>query len=139
MSIHNASVSVAKHQLISFTRQTLHTAKQQALTFTILPEDQAVLRDPDFAQVSEIQQSPNGLTGFSHMCNSDFAQTVEPGMRTVWVGGGQPGAGASGVALSFEVRGQSTTVDECAAMRGGGKRAAGEWGAGNADAHLWSP
>ena len=60
-------------------------------------------------------------------------------MRTVWVGGGQPGTGAPGVAMTFEVRGAATTVDACAKVSGGAGRAPKEWKAGSADAHLWAP
>jgi hypothetical protein len=135
LSVHNATVPTAKHSLVSFARvsftdDTPHTLysspanedddaeegeEGRQISFTILPEDHAVLRDPD------------------------FAQTVEPGLRTVWVGGGQPGTGAPGVSLTFTTEGSAMTVDECANMAGGTGRAATEWSAGNADAHLWSP
>ena len=77
-------------------------------------EDHAILREPD------------------------FAQTIEPGLRTVWVGGGQPGTGAAGVSQTFEVAGKAMTVDECVASGGVG-RAGREWRRGNDDAHLWAP
>jgi hypothetical protein len=69
----------------------------------------------------------------------DFSLTVEPGARTVWVGGGQPDTGAPGVEMTFDVVGTATAVDECAAQAGGVGRAAQEWTRGNPDAHLWSP
>jgi hypothetical protein len=49
---HNASVPTPKHQLVSFSRLTL-MGGQTPVSFTILPEDHAVLRDPDFAQTVE--------------------------------------------------------------------------------------
>ena len=115
----NASVLTPKHSLVSFTRHVFAPgdgdANHTVVKFKLLPEDHAVLRE------------------------GDFALTVEPGSRAVWVGGGQPGTGAAGVALTFKVEGAATTVDACALQKGGVKRAAEEWQSGNADAHLWSP
>lgn len=112
LSIHNSSVTVPRHQLVSFQRPKFSKddPSSRLLTFSILPEDQAILRNPD------------------------FDQTVEPGLRSVWVGGGQPGTGAAGVALSFEVQGRAKSVQACPSGR-----AAQEWGSRNPDAHLWAP
>lgn len=117
VAIHNSTVPTARHQLVTFSRVTLTTSRrQQTLAFRLLPEDHSVLRDPD------------------------FAQTIEPGLRTVWVGGGQPGTAAAGVALTFEVSGSSAmTVDECAVQPGGTGRAVSMLVPGDPDAHLWSP
>jgi beta-glucosidase len=116
VALMNASVPTPLRSLVSFTRHVFSTGPRQTVVkFRMLPEDHAVLR------------------------KGDFVPTVEPGMRTVWVGGGQPGTGAAGVALIFYVRGAATTVATCAAQKGGAKRAAGEWQSGNPDAHLWSP
>jgi beta-glucosidase len=117
VTIHNSTVTAAKHQLVTFSRVTLTASMQtKALAFRLLPEDHAVLREPD------------------------FAQTIEPGLRTVWIGGGQPGTAAPGVTLTFTVvDGASKTVDECAAQPGGTGRAVHEFVAGDTDAHLWSP
>lgn len=117
VTIHNSTVTTAKHQLVTFSRVSLTASMQtKILAFRLLPEDHAVLRDPD------------------------FAQTIEPGLRTVWIGGGQPGTGAAGVALTFSVAGSSSiTVDECEAQPGGTGRAVRELAVGDIDAHLWSP
>lgn len=117
VTLANASVPTARRSLVSFTRHVFGVGddKKTVVKFRLLPEDHAVLRA------------------------GDFALTVEPGMRTVWVGGGQPGTGAPGVALTFDVQGAASTVDACAALKGGVKRAADEWQSGNSDAHLWSP
>ena len=117
VAIHNSTVPTPKHQLVTFSRVTLNASMHtENLAFRLLPEDHAVLRDPD------------------------FAETVEPGLRTVWIGGGQPGTAAAGVALTFRVAGSSAmTVDECAVQPGGTSRAVHMLVAGDADAHLWSP
>ena len=123
VTIHNATEPTPKHQLVSFQRRAFGSNSEahargssgtQLVTFVLLPEDHAVMRGQDYQQI------------------------VQPGNRTVWVGGGQPDTGAPGVTFTFEVRGAQRTVDECAAS-GGARRAAQEWSAGNPDSHLWSP
>ena len=103
LSIHNATVPTPKHPLVFFQRRVFGSnadvrargsPRTQLVSFVLLPEDHAVMR------------------------GQDYQQTVQPGNRTVWVGGGQPDMGAPGVKFTFEVTGVQRTVDECAASGG---------------------
>lgn len=91
---HNASVRTPKHQLVSFSRLTFNLAaadarateagggaeaqhqqqNTQKLSFTILPEDHAVLRNPDFAQTVEPgeQQSRKNINRHLFRCRLVF-------------------------------------------------------------------
>jgi hypothetical protein len=86
----SASVPVAIRQLVNFHRASVETGSQEKVSFVLSPEDNAVMRDPDFKLV------------------------VEPGRRTVWIGGSSlKAATPGGVEVVFEVVGETTLLSHC--------------------------
>jgi len=111
----NSSVPVPARQLSSFARVRVAAGEARDVTFTIVPEDHAVMRGGD--------------------AGADFAPVLEPGVRHVWVGGCSSAA-LPGVATAFRVdrpAGQ-TLLHSCA--RG---RAMQWWNSSTNDAARWSP
>ena len=77
-----ATVPVPLRQLVGFQRVHLAAGEAQEVSFTVTPRQMSVVLE-------------------------DGRRAVEPGRFTLFVGGGQPGTGASGVSASFEVVGDS--------------------------------
>jgi len=115
MTIHNASVPVPIKQLVSFARIHLSPGQERTVTFTVAPEDNAVMRDPDFVQI------------------------VESGRRQLWIGGSSDARVSPGVTASFEISNgsgnASVVLSKCARK---GRRALYS-AVGVADAASWSP
>ena len=110
----NASVPVASRQLSSFARVHLAAGEARDVTFTIVPEDHAVMRA--------------GHGG-------DFALVLEPGARGVWVGGASDPATLPGAHATFSVVSAMAPLASCARGR------AKQWwdGSGTDDAARWAP
>jgi len=89
MSTFNASVPVPTRQLLDFVRFPLLPGDTHAVLFVITPEQMNVMRDGDFEKV------------------------IEPGARSFFIGGGQPGTGAPGVEGKFFVVGEPTALSLC--------------------------
>ncbi|MCJ7551551.1 MAG: glycoside hydrolase family 3 C-terminal domain-containing protein, partial [Anaerolineae bacterium] len=75
-----ASVPVPVRQLVGFDRIHLAPGETQQVTFTVAPKQMSLFLD-------------------------DGRRVVEPGAFELFVGGGQPGTGAAGVACEFVVAG----------------------------------
>jgi len=73
-----ASVPVPVHHLVGFRRIHLAPGEAQELAFTIEPKQMSVILD-------------------------DGRRVIEPGLFELFVGGGQPGTGAPGVAATVNV------------------------------------
>jgi beta-glucosidase len=92
LSIDNstATVPVALRQLVHFKRANIAVGSQQKLSFVLSPEDNSVMRDPDFERV------------------------VEAGKRSVWIGGSSSEeATPGGVRVTYEVVGETTALSKC--------------------------
>lgn len=90
VTVHNATVRVPIRQLVAFARVRVPAGGAVEVPLTFAPERHAVLRNPDLVTV------------------------IEPGPRTIWVGGASDPAAAPGVAGSFAVVGAATPLSSCA-------------------------
>ena len=85
----NTSVPMPLLQLWNFTRiYNIDAGSSQLVKLSLSPRSMAIFRDGDFEQI------------------------IEPGVRNVWVGGGQPGESA-GLAGTFTVTGNPTPLSLC--------------------------
>eukprot|EP00040_Diaphanoeca_grandis_P005867 m.34837 g.34837 ORF g.34837 m.34837 type:complete len:844 (-) comp17046_c0_seq1:250-2781(-) len=89
VNIANASVPTAIRQLVSFQRVFIKAGATSTVTFVLTPSDNAVMRDGDFVQV------------------------VEPGLRTLWIGASSDPAISPGIAVKYEVVGETVEVAKC--------------------------
>ena len=116
ISIANASVPQPRLQLVNFEKTApLAGGASAQLRLTILPEDNAVLRDGDFLPV------------------------IEPGARSFWLGASSDTAGL-GLAGAYAVEGTTTPLRDCGGVVGAavwprpklnaeGRGGAARWGA----------
>ena len=112
ISIENASVPTALRQLVSFQRIRIPAGKTHRALFSIGPAEHAVMRKGDYADV------------------------VEPGRRTVWVGASSDPLRSPGVSSSYAVEGDVTRVAEC---DGAGKQPGPRGVGGVRDSARWVP
>lgn len=89
ISMPSSSVSTPIRALVDFSKVLLQPGQAQDVSLTVTPRLQSILRAGDYADV------------------------VEPGPRSVWVGGASAPGWAGGVGGGYAVQGQTTPLAQC--------------------------
>ena len=97
LSFSNASVPVPARALVAFARVAVPARGSASVTLRVPPRVNAVMRA------------------------GDLVEEIQPGRRTLWLGGCSDPARLPGVALAFTTVGAPTPLSECPAGSRGGR------------------